>query len=158
MSNQLVLTSGFYLQGATSANLGGALTLTGFVQGKPVFTVAPASNVVTTTEASNVLTAQSVTTRYVNNYGSAGTVTYTLPAPSPSQQLSISNDTADANALVIEAPAGCKLRFTDGELYSSVMSDGNAADNCTLIGENETVWRVVYAGESSQGSAWTPQS
>jgi hypothetical protein len=158
MSNQLVLTSGFYLQGATSANLGGTLSLTGFVQGKPVFTVAPASNVVTTTQQTNVLTPQSQTTRYVNNFGAAGTVTFTLPTPSPSQQLSISNDANDANMLVIEAPAGTKIRFTDDQLYATIESSGNSADNITLIGESAEIWRVTYAGESSQGSAWTPQT
>ena len=155
MNQNLIIPGSFYLRGAIAPNIGGPLIFEGFSHGVPIFAVIPTSAQVPTTEATNVLPYVANGAAYVNEYLGDGEVTYTLPTPDSAQQILISNSSS-ANPLLIQAPAGASIRWTDGTLHSAILSGGNGSDNITLIGESATVWRVTYAGQSGQ-STWTPQ-
>jgi len=156
--DQLALVEGCYFVGAVAENLGGLPTLIGFAHGRPIFQINPVGSIsIDTDQQSNTLAPVTRSTMFGNAFDGSGEVLYTLPTPSTAQRLSISNSGGRANSLRVAAPTGSSIRFTDGNLYEAIVSSGNENDNCAFVGESNTIWRCIYAGEPDV-STWSPEA
>ncbi len=155
-TNHLLDCGSFYLRGAIQPNLNGQISFGGFSGGRPILAISP-YNPTTTTLQSNTLDPAAGEVSYINNFSGEGTVEYLLPTPDITQRLGIANVDGFANPLLIQAPVGSQIQWTDGTLHDSILSSGNSADNISLTAVSDKLWAVTFAGESGS-STWTPSS